>query len=83
MLGFPPNAATRRHYTKDLQVQAKTMKLLGFVLLMAGWGIVISALVLLTKDAARAAFVIAGIGVEVTGIVLVVRAHPAPRGFEY
>jgi hypothetical protein len=60
----------------------KQMKLLGFLLLLAGWGIVLSALVMLTREAARTAFVMAGIGVEVTGLFLVVRAHPAPQGIE-
>jgi hypothetical protein len=58
------------------------MKLLGFLLLLAGWGLVLSALVMLTKEAARTAFVLAGIGVEVTGLVVVMRAHPAPGGIE-
>jgi hypothetical protein len=56
------------------------MRLFGFLLLLAGWGIVISALVLMTKDAPRAAFVLAGIGVEIVGLVLVIRAHPIRRG---
>jgi hypothetical protein len=56
------------------------MKILGFLLLLAGWGIVLSALVLLGEGTPRAAFVLAGVGVEIVGLVLVVRAHPVPRG---
>ncbi len=56
------------------------MKFLGFLLLLAGWGIVLTAIVLLAADAPRVAFVLAGIGVEILGLVLVIRAHPAPRG---
>jgi hypothetical protein len=56
------------------------MKILGFLLLLAGWGIVLSALVLLAEGPPRAAFVLAGLGVEIVGLVLVVRAHPVPRG---
>ncbi|HTZ99285.1 MAG TPA: hypothetical protein VMB02_03075 [Candidatus Aquilonibacter sp.] len=56
------------------------MKFLGFLLLVAGWGIVLTALVLLAEAAPRAAFVAAGIGVEILGLVLVIRAHLAPRG---
>ncbi len=56
------------------------MRLFGFLLLLAGWGIVISALVLMTKDAPRTAFVLAGIGVEIVGLVLLIRAHPIRRG---
>lgn len=56
------------------------MKSLGFLLLLAGWGIVLAAVALLAGSAPRAAFVLAGIGVEILGLVLVIRAHPAPRG---
>jgi hypothetical protein len=56
------------------------MKAFGFLLLLTGWGIVISALVLLAAEAPRAAFVLAGLGVEIVGLVLVVRAHPIRRG---
>jgi hypothetical protein len=58
------------------------MKLLGFVLLIAGWVLVLSALVLLAQESARGAFVVAGLAVEITGLVLVVRSHPKPRGAE-
>lgn len=56
------------------------MKVLGFALLVSGWAIVLSAIVLLAHDPPRAAFVLAGIGVEVVGLVLVIRAHPVARG---
>lgn len=47
---------------------------------MAGWGIVVCALALLAADAPRIAFVLAGVGVEIAGLALVVRAHPVRRG---
>jgi len=50
------------------------------LLLLAGWGIVLAAVVLLMAEAPRAAFVLAGTGVEALGLALVIRAHPAPRG---
>ena len=50
------------------------MKLLGFLLLPAGWGIVLSAIALLAA-APRTAFVLAGFGVEMLGLVIVIRAH--------
>jgi hypothetical protein len=56
------------------------MKFLGFMLLLAGWGLVLAAVALLAAGGARIAFVLAGIGVEILGLVLVIRAHPAPRG---
>jgi hypothetical protein len=51
------------------------MKLAGFLLLMAGWGIVISTLPLLPSLTMRTAFVLAGMAVEFVGLGLVVRSH--------
>jgi hypothetical protein len=51
------------------------LKLFGFVLLLAGWGLVICALALVTASGPRAAFILAGVGVEIVGLVLVIRAH--------
>jgi uncharacterized membrane protein YccC len=56
------------------------MKILGFLLLVSGWAIVLTAVALLTRDVPRAAFVLAGIGVEIIGFVLLVRGHPVRRG---
>jgi hypothetical protein len=56
------------------------MKLAGFLLLLAGWLLVLSAVVLLAAPSPRAAFVLAGVAVEVLGLVLVVRTHLLPRG---
>ena len=56
------------------------MKFLGFLLLLAGWGIVLTALALLSASTSRVAFVLAGVGVAILGLVLVIRTHPAPRG---
>jgi putative exporter of polyketide antibiotics len=51
------------------------MKLTGFFLLLAGGGLVLSAVALLASSLARTSFVLAGVGVEVLGLVLIVRAH--------
>jgi hypothetical protein len=51
------------------------MKLMGFLLLLAGWGLVASAIALLPSPGARAAFALAGVSVELGGLALVVRAH--------
>lgn len=51
------------------------MKLFGFVLLLAGWGLVICALALVAAYVPRATFILAGVGVEIVGLVLVIRAH--------
>jgi len=51
------------------------MKLAGFLLMPAGWIIALAALVLLPSSASRTVFVLAGIGVELLGLFIVVRAH--------
>ncbi len=51
------------------------MKLAGFLLLPAGWIIVLTAVVVLPAAPARAGFVFAGIAIELLGLVLVTRAH--------
>ncbi len=56
------------------------MKIAGLLLLVAGWLLVLLAVALLRAEAARAAFIVAGLGVQVLGLVLVFRAHPLPRG---
>jgi len=56
------------------------MKVLGFLLLLAGWAIAFAAVVLLRTELQRSMFVMAGIGVEVLGMILVVRAHEPPKG---
>ena len=56
------------------------MRLAGFLLLLAGWGIVLSAVALLKSPPARSAFALSGVGVEVMGLALVIRSHIVPRG---
>ncbi len=56
------------------------MKLVGFLLLLAGWWIVLTAVSLLASPLSRKLFVLAGGGVEVLGLVLVVRSHLNVRG---
>lgn len=51
------------------------MKVAGVFLLLAGWGIVLTAVMLLAPAAAQTSFVLAGVGVEGLGLVLLVRAH--------
>jgi hypothetical protein len=55
------------------------MKFLGFLLLLAGWLLVLAAIVLLASPSSRASFVLAGIGVEGLGLTLVIRTHLIPR----
>ncbi|PWT78448.1 MAG: hypothetical protein C5B58_15265 [Acidobacteria bacterium] len=51
------------------------MKPAGFLLLIAGWAIVVAALLLLPSAASRVTFVLAGVAVQVLGLVLAVRSH--------
>ena len=55
------------------------MKIFGFLLLLSGWTIVLAALALLPPGAVRAAFSLAGMAVEVIGLVLCGRSHPLLR----
>ncbi|HXP78839.1 MAG TPA: hypothetical protein VN976_02955 [Verrucomicrobiae bacterium] len=55
------------------------MKVLGFLLLLAGWFLVLAAIVLFATPPLRAAFVLAGIAVEVLGLILAVRSQLIPR----
>jgi hypothetical protein len=53
------------------------MKFTGFLMLVAGWVIVLASMPLLASMKSRTIFVLAGLGVEVIGLVLVVRSHVA------
>jgi hypothetical protein len=55
------------------------MKIVGFLLLLAGWFLVLAAIALLNSPPARIIFVLAGMGVEALALVFVVRSHLIPR----
>ena len=55
-------------------IQANTMKIGGFLLLLSGWGIVMAALALLHGHMVPP-FIYAGFAVEILGLVLVFRGH--------
>jgi hypothetical protein len=55
------------------------MKAVGFLMLLAGWFLVLAAIVLFAAPLLRAAFVLAGIAVETLGLILVFRSHLIPR----
>lgn len=55
------------------------MRLPGFLLLLAGWIIVLAAVALL-RSAAQGLFAIAGVGVQLLGLSFVVRSHLIPHG---
>ncbi|HLK48278.1 MAG TPA: hypothetical protein VKT49_09095 [Bryobacteraceae bacterium] len=56
------------------------MKIVGLFLLLAGWLLVVMAVMLLHTETSRALFVLVAMGVEVLGLVLLFRAHPLARG---
>ncbi|HEX4643884.1 MAG TPA: hypothetical protein VH161_10465 [Candidatus Acidoferrales bacterium] len=51
------------------------MKAVGFLMLLAGWFLVLSAIVLFAASSLRGAFVLAGIAVEAVGLSLAFRSH--------
>ena len=55
------------------------MKPAGFLLLLAGAFIVLTSIAILPSPPARTAFIIAGLAVELVGIVFVFRAHMPPK----
>jgi hypothetical protein len=55
------------------------MRLPGFFLLLAGWIIVLAAVALL-RSTSQGIFVVAGLGVQLLGLSLVVRSHVIPHG---
>jgi len=56
------------------------MKFAGILLLLAGWGIVLTAIILLTAGGARGVFIVAGIGVQLMGLTVLIRSHSTLRG---
>jgi len=54
------------------------VKAAGLFLLFAGLAIVLSAFVLLSSTSPRAAFVLAGIAIQILGLFLTFRAHYTP-----
>jgi hypothetical protein len=55
------------------------MRLLGFGLLLSGWFLVLSAIVLLRATVPQTAFVLAGVAVEAAGLILVFRTYRIER----
>lgn len=51
------------------------MKAAGFFILFAGFAIVLSAFLLLSSSAPRTPFVLAGIALQLLGLVLTFRSH--------
>jgi len=56
------------------------MRLAGFLLMLAGWALVLTALAVLASAAPRTSFVLAGFAVEILGFILAARAHRTLAG---
>jgi cytochrome c biogenesis protein CcdA len=59
-----------------------SLKVAGFLLMFAGWVLVLAALAMLRSLESRTVFVLAGMAVELLGIVLAARAHLSVRSVE-
>lgn len=55
------------------------MKVVGFLLLLAGWFLVLAAMAMFPAPAVRTAFVAIGIAVEGLGLGFAFRSHLIPR----
>jgi hypothetical protein len=55
------------------------MKVVGFLMLLAGWFLALAAIVLFASLSLRGAFVLTGVAVETLGLILVFRSHLIPR----
>ena len=55
------------------------MRLVGLLLLIAGWGLVLAAIGMLRLEVPQAMFVLAGVAVELLGLALVGRSHLLAR----
>jgi hypothetical protein len=56
------------------------MKLAGFLLLPAGWIVLIFAVAVFSSHAAIAVVVVAGLLIQILGLVLIVRQRHIPTG---
>lgn len=55
------------------------MKVAGFLMLLAGWFLVLAAIVLFAAAPLRIAFVLIGFAVEALGLTFAFRSHLIPR----
>lgn len=80
MLRGNVEAAVRRRASRRLQVgEDPGMKPAGVFLLLAGWGIVLSAVVLFSNELLRGIFVFAGVCLEVLGLAFLFRSYSNPE----
>ena len=58
------------------------MNIAGMLLLVSGWIIVVAAIAMLKTPTAQGGFLVAGMAVELLGLILAFRAHLIRRGAE-
>jgi hypothetical protein len=61
-------------------VEVSGLRLAGFFLLIAGWAIVLSAMLLLATPSSQLVFIAIGIAIQILGFAFVARTHLVPRG---
>ena len=75
-----PSASCSTDESVAVSLPSLMMKVVGFLLLLAGWLLVLAALEMLSAPRPRALFVIAAFAIEVLGLALVFRAYiPEPK----
>ena len=58
----------------------RAMKIVGLLLMLAGWLIALSAVVLLALGPAQIVFVVISIAIQILGFAVVARSHVKPAG---
>lgn len=64
----------------DLLALKLRMKIASILLLLAGWGLVLASIVLLSSPGLKTGFVLAGVAVQLLGLVLLFRSNLLVRG---
>ena len=59
---------------------SQVLKIAGFLMMLAGWGVVLAAVLMLRSEASKTVFAIAGIAIEGLGFLIAARAHIPARG---
>jgi hypothetical protein len=54
------------------------MRIVSLILLVTGWIIVLAAVVMLAPGPAQVVFVLASLGIELAGFVLIARSYASP-----
>jgi hypothetical protein len=76
--GALDTAAVLRGFLERVEVSG--LRLAGFFLLLTGWAIALSAMVLLAAPLLQFAFVALGMAIEILGFAFVARTHFVLRG---